>query len=451
VTVAALWLVGFGCLTAVADAAVIASGGVTFPGTVTVGDTGLPATVTMTNNNTPPQHGDVNTVCNAGDASPCGGTGIVLVPSCGNFGGACGIADPGVFQISPTGTGKPLTACAGTVFNIAVVDPALGTVRFTPQPAPATHVTLSGTTAACEIGFTFSVVKSPGTDAKPATPGNQTANVFEHQQTTSGLGVSTNTVTETTVDRNQPAQIVTAASPNAGVGGPLIDQAGVTGMVSATAGGTIFFSLYGPDDATCAGPPAFTNIQPATPAGTVATATSDPFVPTVAGTYRWVAEYSGDANNLPINGLCNAANESVTVTQDPPPLPPPPAPPPQPPPPPPIPDVAVFTGSSKSLRVSKTGKFTYGFLATPGRAGKAKLTSTKKIKVGSKKKKVSTAAKSFTVPANGKVKVNFTLSAKNLKALKKRTSLKCEVSVTVGAKTFSATLKLKPPKKKKKS
>ena len=55
--------------------------------------------------------------------------------------------------------------------------------------------------------------------------------------------------------------------------------------------------------------------------------TSETFTPTVAGTYRWRARYSGDANNVAVEGLCNAANENVTVTQ--PATPPPPPPPPR--------------------------------------------------------------------------------------------------------------------------
>ena len=46
-----------------------------------------------------------------------------------------------------------------------------------------------------------------------------------------------------------------------------------------------------------------------------------------AGTYRWIASYSGDANNAAVAGACNAANESVVVSPVPPPPPPPPPPP----------------------------------------------------------------------------------------------------------------------------
>ena len=43
-------------------------------------------------------------------------------------------------------------------------------------------------------------------------------------------------------------------------------------------------------------------------------ATSPAFTPTAAGTYRWRATYSGDANNDAVTGACNAADENVVVT-----------------------------------------------------------------------------------------------------------------------------------------
>jgi hypothetical protein len=44
-------------------------------------------------------------------------------------------------------------------------------------------------------------------------------------------------------------------------------------------------------------------------------ATSGSFTPTLAGTYRWVAVYSGDANNASVTSPCNAANETSVVNQ----------------------------------------------------------------------------------------------------------------------------------------
>jgi len=72
--------------------------------------------------------------------------------------------------------------------------------------------------------------------------------------------------------------------------------------------GTIAFGLYGPGDSACAGIPLATGT--ATVAGNGSYRSAE-FVPTRAGTYRWTASYSGDAENLPLNGACDGA---VTVT-----------------------------------------------------------------------------------------------------------------------------------------
>src|SRR3954451_14980169 len=93
-----------------AQATVAAGRSVAFPQEATVGQTGLPASSTMRNNNGPPEDVQANTICNAGDsgcASP--EPGIVLVPSCKHTSGSgCAVdgADPGVFALSATGTGR---------------------------------------------------------------------------------------------------------------------------------------------------------------------------------------------------------------------------------------------------------------------------------------------------------------------------------------------------------
>ncbi len=102
--------------------------------------------------------------------------------------------------------------------------------------------------------------------------------------------------------------ISTTASPEVTIGGTISDQANVTGGDSPT--GTVTFSAYGPDDDECASLPAFTATVNLDADGQVL---SGNFVPTRAGTYRWVASYSGDANNGPATTSCNDDNESVMV------------------------------------------------------------------------------------------------------------------------------------------
>jgi hypothetical protein len=119
-------------------------------------------------------------------------------------------------------------------------------------------------------------------------------------------------------------QIPTQASPDVTVGNPISDTAFLTGTASqpgspiingalgAAAGGSITFRLYGPNDATCSGAAVFTS-SPVGVAGDGPYSSGD-FTPTAAGTYRWVATYTGNApNTLGVNGVCNAANENVVV------------------------------------------------------------------------------------------------------------------------------------------
>ena len=79
----------------------------------------------------------------------------------------------------------------------------------------------------------------------------------------------------------------------------------------STPTGTITFRLYGPDDATCPGSAgSFTDTKNVSSGN--GAYDSENFTPTCwPGTYRWTADYSGDANNSAPSSPCNAANESV--------------------------------------------------------------------------------------------------------------------------------------------
>ena len=110
----------------------------------------------------------------------------------------------------------------------------------------------------------------------------------------------------------QPA-ITTNATGAAGVviGTAISDSATLSGATS-NAGGSITFRVYGPNDATCTGTPAFTSA--AVPVSGNGTYSSGTFTPTAAGTYRWIASYTGDLpNTLAVAGACNAANEASLI------------------------------------------------------------------------------------------------------------------------------------------
>jgi hypothetical protein len=99
--------------------------------------------------------------------------------------------------------------------------------------------------------------------------------------------------------------IATTPSGSVPVGGSIADSARVNGGVSPT--GSVTFTLFGPDDTACATPIA-TRTSPLVGSA----ASSGNIVVTAAGTYRWVAAYSGDANNTPATSRCGS--ETVLVT-----------------------------------------------------------------------------------------------------------------------------------------
>ncbi len=112
------------------------------------------------------------------------------------------------------------------------------------------------------------------------------------------------------VAKASPA-LATNASPGVALGGQISDTATLSGGSSPN--GQITFRAYGPDDASCANPPAFTDTVNVSGNGGYDSAN---FTPTAAGTYRWIASYSGDANHQTATGACNDPNESVTVTSN---------------------------------------------------------------------------------------------------------------------------------------
>ena len=282
-----------------------------FPTNVTVGQTGLPASLQIVNNSTPP-----DSTANVFFSS------ILLVPTCGTSvsvgTGDCPAAqaDPGVFKLGTSATGEVGTGCAGILFSIATADAATGQVVFS-AGGPPLFLGPPGTPAAtCRIDFTFDVLKEPTKSAGVVGPTSlQTAQIgyasgYSSLTGTPGAGAGSSLVT---VSKAQPG-ITTSATATAKVGSPVSDTATLSAAnpPGPAPTGTISFSLFGPNNATCTGTAAFTSAPvPVTGTGTF---TSAPFTPTTAGTYLWVAAYSGDANNGPASDACGAPNESVVVT-----------------------------------------------------------------------------------------------------------------------------------------
>jgi len=144
---------------------------------------------------------------------------------------------------------------------------------------------------------TIAIIVSPGTHTVAATA----------TWTVDGGGGETYTQTLSSCSTATPA-LTTAASGPVTVGGAIHDTAHLSGGFAPVTG-TLSFDVY---DSTCA-----------TKLGAVAATAavngagdydSANFSPTAAGTYKWVAHYSGDANNAKVDTACGAAGETSTVT-----------------------------------------------------------------------------------------------------------------------------------------
>jgi hypothetical protein len=71
----------------------------------------------------------------------------------------------------------------------------------------------------------------------------------------------------------------------------------------------VTFNVFAPGDTSCATSLA----QSSATVNGDGTYTSDPYVTSVAGDYRWIAVYDGDNNNTGDAGLCGDASETSTV------------------------------------------------------------------------------------------------------------------------------------------
>ncbi|MDQ3870464.1 MAG: M36 family metallopeptidase, partial [Chloroflexota bacterium] len=110
----------------------------------------------------------------------------------------------------------------------------------------------------------------------------------------------------------------------------------------------------------------------------------------------------------------------------------------------------VTFSAAKSIRVSRTGSFLFSFLASPpGSAGEATFTSVKAVLAARRKRKLTLVHGSFTVPADGQVKLKQKLSRKNLDRLRRLKRIKTSVQIELSGTRFKTTLTLRAPKRKR--
>ena len=120
--------------------------------------------------------------------------------------------------------------------------------------------------------------------------------------TENNAGIATVTVVTTA------PTITTQASGSVTLGGAISDTATLSGGSNPT--GSITFSAFGPNDSSCGGTAAFVSSVAVNGNGQYP---SGSFVPSVPGTYRFVATYSGDDQNKGVTTSCSDPSESVTV------------------------------------------------------------------------------------------------------------------------------------------
>src|SRR5207244_908459 len=125
-----------------------------------------------------------------------------------------------------------------------------------------------------------------------------------------GFTTTCNEAGETSMVNKASPTMTTSATATDRTSGAKENTATLSGGTSPT--GTISFSIYGPNDATCSG--SATSAGSATVSGN-GSYSSSAMTENVAGAYRWIASYSGDANNNGFTTTCNEAGETSTVNK----------------------------------------------------------------------------------------------------------------------------------------
>ena len=118
---------------------------------------------------------------------------------------------------------------------------------------------------------------------------------------------------------------------------------------------------------------------------------------------------------------------------------------PPPPPPPKPPATASFRRSKRTIRASRSGRFSFSFTADAALRGRITLVTARKVgpTKRSRKRRTSFANKTFTVPGNTKVKINIRLSRRNRQILARYKKLRITVSVRLrNAANLTSTAKV---------
>jgi hypothetical protein len=197
-----------------------------------------------------------------------------------------------------------------------------GTITFTvfgPQPAPPTDCSSGGTQVGSPVAVSGNLSYNPSAAFTPPGAGTywwyasysgDAANLASD----SGCGAG---MTSTVVAKNFTATTVSA--PATGTTGTAIPPGAVgaaLGGAASGAGGTITFTVFGPQpappsDCSSGGTPVG---SPVAVSGLGTYHPTDGFTPGGAGTYWWYASYTGDTANAPSASGCGAGMTATEVS-----------------------------------------------------------------------------------------------------------------------------------------
>lgn len=228
------------------------------------------------------------------------GSALFLIP----VSVALAICHPSLYTLAASGTvGQPITDAA----TIKGGQWPTGTLTWT--------VYSSSDTSCSTPLFTTAPVTVAGNGTYTSPPFTPSA-AGTYQWVASYSGDSWNAANTTKCNDPNEQSVVSPASPaiattaSSGTAGqPVSDSATLSGGDSPS--GSITWTAYTSSDTSCL-TPVFTS-APVSVSGD-GTYSSPSFTPTAAGTYQWVASYSGDANNNPVASACGDTNEQSVVS-----------------------------------------------------------------------------------------------------------------------------------------